>query len=709
MKKISLILPLIISSFILNSCAVSNFFKKGFENFTTYFNIYYNASRIFNEAESELLKQQKDIFTTKEITPAGNVTNKFVQVIEKCSKILQYHQNSSFVDDALFMIGKAYYYQKEYPSAIRKFSELLATFPESKYALESRLWIARSYARTIEVDRALKLLNEVYQEARDEENENIMSYSLLEILKIYFKRNDYEKIISLGQEFVKISDEDEVIAQVLMLIGNSYAKLGQLDKALENYLKVKKYSSDYYYIFKSQLEYAKILRERERFEEAREILDNLYSESLFDEYKDYTELEYAYLSLSQKDTAKALGYFIKVDTTYQSKETAGIAQYELANYMENVLGNLDSAKYYYDKSLRAQIPDDLKKNVRLKSNILNRYKNLWTSIKNLEKQIPILRTFPVDTTYPKFQEVEIDSSMLNDSTYLAELQEYLAEKRRADSLYAEKLKKDSLTYQANLKTADSLEVNIARLKFDLATLFMVDYNKPDSAYHYLKEIVEKYPNRDFSERAFYALASYYESVGEKEKADSLYRFLYDNFVDSEISKIVAKRLKLLPRVSKKEMPDLEYREAEELVRQKKYKEAIEKLYQIYQKYDKTDYAPKSLLMIGYIYENKLSLNDSAYSVYKTLKDKFPQTLFTQRINSKLIAYESEQQRKELERKAAQDSLEKQNQTPENKQGEQENLKNEKKKEIKEIKVEDSAKPDSTIRKEEEKNNRIRRK
>ncbi len=708
MKKISFILPLIISSFILNSCAVSNFFKKGFENFTTYFNIYYNASRIFNEAETELLKQQKDIFTTKEIAPGGNVTNKFVQVIEKCSKILQYHQNSSFVDDALFMIGKAYYYQREYPSAIRKFSELMATFPDSKYALEAKLWIGRSYAKTIEVDRALKLLNEVYQEAKDEDNEEVRSYALLEILKIYFKRNNYEGIINLGQEFVEISDDDEIIAQVLMQIGNSYAKLGQLDKALENFSKVKKYTSDYYYIFKSQIEYAKILREKERYEEAQSILDNLYSESLFNEYKDYTELEYAYLSLSQKDTAEALSYFIKVDTTYQSKETAGIAQYELANYLENVLGNLDSAKYYYDKSLRSQIPDDLKKNAQFKSNLLNRYKNLWTSIKNLEKQIPILRTFPVDTTYPKFQEVEIDSSMLNDSAYLADLQEYFEEKRRADSLYAEKLKRDTLTFQANLKTADSLEVNIARLKFDLATLFIVDYNKPDSAYRYLKEIVEKYPDKDFSERAFYALASYYETIGEKEKADSLYRFIYDNFIDSEISRIIAKKMKLPPRVSKNDLPDLEYRQAEELIEQKKYNEAIDKLYQIYKKYEKTDYAPKSLLMIGHIYENKLSLYDSAYSLYKTLKDKFPQSLFTQRINSKLIAYESEQQRKEMERKASKDSLEIQKSINEQKKDEQENLESKVKEEPQQLEVDEPVKSDSTIRREN-KDNRIRRK
>lgn len=723
MKKIKIILPLIFLSIVFSSCAVTNFVKKGFEDFTTYFNIYYNANRIFTEAEEELLKQQKDIFTTKTIAPIGTVTNKLIQVIEKCSKILQYHQNSSLVDDALFMIGKAYYYQREFPSAIRKFSELLATFPDSKYSLESKLWIARSYAQTVEVDRALKLLNDIYLEAKDEKNSKVMAGALLEILKIYFKRNDYEGIINIGQEFIKISKDDEAIAQVFMQIGNSYAKLGQLDKALENFAKVKKYTSDYYYIFKSQLEYAKILRDEEKFDEAKEILDDLYSEELFNEYKDYTELEYAYLYLSQKDTSQALSYFIKVDTSYQSKETAGIAQYEIANYLENVLGNLDSAKYYYDKSLRSQMQDELRKNAQFKSNLLNRYKNLWTSIRNFEKQIPLLRTFPIDSTYPKFQEIEIDSSMLNDSAYLADLQEYFEEKRRADSLYLEKLKRDSLTYQANLKTADSLEINIARLKFDLATLFMIDYNKPDSAYTHLKEIVEKFPNQDFSERSIYALASYYETKGEKDKADSLYLFLYDNFIDSEISKIVAKRLKLPPKVSKKDMPELEYREAEELVEQEKYKEAIQKLYQVYEKYDKTDYAPKSLLMIGYIYENKLAQYDSAYSVYKILKEKFPQSLYTQRINSKLIAYEIELQRKEMERKAVQDILEKMKEIPEKKPDENEIIddgKTEEPTELKteeplekkseepvQIKVEEPIKPDSSINQKQQ-DNRIKR-
>lgn len=672
MRRIIFPLLILLSSLTFNACSVGKFIKSGYENFITYFNIYYNASRIFNEAEEELLKQQKDLFTTKVITPSGNITNKFVQVIEKCSKILQYHSNSAFVDDALFIIGKSYFYQKEYPSAIRKFTELITNFPESDYYLESKLWIARTYAQTIEVDRALRQLNDVYLEAGERKDRNVMSNALLEILKIYFKRNDNEGIINVGNEFVKISKNKNSIAQVYLLLGNAYAKSGELEKAIQNYLQVKKYTSDYYYRFKSQLELAKIFREQQKFSEAREILDNLSNESLYDEYKDFTLLEYAYLHLAQNDTLNALNFFIKIDTTYSSKETGAIAQFEIANYLENTLGNLDSAKYYYDKSLRAQLPDDLKKLAQFKSQLFNRYKNLWTSIRNFEKQIPLLRTFPVDSTYQKFQEIEIDSSMLSDSAYLADLQHYFEEKKRADSLYAIKLHQDSLRFQANLKTADSLEINVAKLKFDLATLFMIDFNKPDSAYIYLKEIVEKYPSQDFSERSFYALANYYETIGKKEIADSLFKVMYERFSDSEISKIVARRLGLQPKITQTNLPDFEYREAEELVKQKKYQEAIQKLFLIYDKHKNTDYAPKSLLMIGHIYENELRLSDSAYSVYKSLKEKYPASLFSQRINSKLLAYEGELQRKELEKKSKEDSLKQQKLNEEPKEIQKEN-------------------------------------
>lgn len=646
--KLKLILILTVS-FFLSSCSVGNYVRQGFDNLTTYFNTYYNAQKIFKVAEREIKSQQKDIFTSKIYNPSGNVINNLVSVIEKCSKILQYHQKSSLVDDALFLIGKSYYYQREYPSAIRKFTELITNFSNSSFYLESKLFIARSYINTQDFDRAQRLLNEVYEEALAKRNKKIQSQALLETILINFKKENHDEIIRLGEEFINLSSDDEAIGQVLIQMGNSYSKLNKLEDAVNSFKMVNRYTSDNFYKFKSQLELAEVYRKLNDVSSSESILKKLLAEANYQEYKDFVELEYAYLKLSNGDTTKALDYFVRVDTTYGNRETAGLAQFELANYFENILGNLDSAKYYYDKCQRTQIPIDILKQAQKKSAIINKYKNLWNNITTLQKQVIVLRTFPIDSTYVPMGDIEIDSTMLNDSAYLADIKSYYEEKRISDSLYFEKLKRDSANYLINLKNADSLEVNISRLHFELATLFLLDFEKPDSALPHLNYVVTKTPDREFSEQAFYALANYYDKIGQKAIADSLFYIMYNGFQDSEISKIVSKKLNLPPRTTKKNSIELEYYQGEKLVEQGKYLDALKHFNKLLSQYENTDHEPKILLMIGYICEEKLLMNDSAYSTYKMLKSKYPASLHAQKINPKIIAYESEQIRKEQEK------------------------------------------------------------
>ena len=94
------------------------------DNFTTYFNVYYNAKDNFNKALDEIEKEkkkEKELFQFKQ-KPVTNVAKQSLDnVIQKCSNILQFSKESSFVDDALFMIGVAYYYKQNYSRGLRKF------------------------------------------------------------------------------------------------------------------------------------------------------------------------------------------------------------------------------------------------------------------------------------------------------------------------------------------------------------------------------------------------------------------------------------------------------------------------------------------------------------------------------------------------------------------------------------------------------------
>ena len=102
MKKI---LILLLPVFLFCGCGVWN-------DFTTYFNIYYDTADNFDQAE-QLIKQQKvDLFSTEDVPLPGTAGQLLNKVIEKASKILQFYSQSSYVDNALLMLGKSLYFRK---------------------------------------------------------------------------------------------------------------------------------------------------------------------------------------------------------------------------------------------------------------------------------------------------------------------------------------------------------------------------------------------------------------------------------------------------------------------------------------------------------------------------------------------------------------------------------------------------------------------
>ncbi len=658
MYKRYLFILLFFTSTLFSACAVTDFAGGLFEDVTTYFNVYYNAKTQFNEALEEVKQQQTEIFSTKPYVPPGGAVTKFLNVIEKCSKILQYSSTSSYVDDALMMIGQCYYYQNEYPSAIRKFTELRDNFPNSSLNLDARLWIAKSNARSNDLEKAVDGLQNLIKIAEEEDEEDILMEAYIEMMKISLSKNEYEKAIDFGNKFIQVSNDDEKSSQVMLEIGLTYTKLNLIEKAVEAFDRVSDYSPTYKTLFRSRLEFAKLNRQLKNFELALEVLDDLKSETIFEEFYDQVELEKGFNYLARGEIEDALQKFHYIDTTFSSKESGGVAQYELGQYVEHNLYNLDSAKYFYDRASRSQAPQEIVQNASKKSLLLSKRKNLWENINNLNVQIEKLLTFPIDSSKSIYDEFVVDSTMLNDSVYVAELKELMLEKQKADSLKLIKLSTDSVTYRQNLKNVDSIKVAVAKLKFDLGSLFYSDFAWPDSAFPYFKYVVDSFSNQSFSQRALYALAIYYAASDSTEIADSLFRLIYDKYPANEIVSAVAKKLNLPPKRSLEGKPDDVYYQAELQMQSGNFLEAIKTLEYLISHHPNSDYVPKSYLLIGHIYEDKLQLYDSAASAYKVLKEKYPYSLYNQKSSQKLFAYEEEKQKIEQAKKLEEERLKK---------------------------------------------------
>ncbi len=643
-KYISIVFVL----FTVSGCGI-------WENFTTYFNLYYNTKDKFEEAETAINLQRKNLFELEEPNISGNVPQLLNKVIEKSSKILQFHSNSGYVDDALLMLGKSFYYQKNYQKALRKFQELLVTLPESDLILENNLWIAKTQMRLKDFKDALAALKSIREQAIEEGEDEIVKDSYVEEIVHQILKENYPSAISLINEFLEVSNNNEVNAEVMYELGRLYVKTNDNDNAVSSFQKVFDFSPSFNIEFNTKIELASALRKKGQNEEALAIFEKMRDENKYSDSFDKIDLETGITLNSLGRVEESVDLLMKVDTTYGTSINSGIAKYKLGEIFELQYRNFDSASYYYSKSANSTTPVEYLKSASEKSNLFKKYQALHKNILDLKKQLNYLEN---PDEFEKDSIAFYSDSLDNDDQNLAQ-----------DELRDEKNVKDERGFVQPPKTSvksatknppvrptvslDSVKSNIVKNEFDLANIFFTELNVPDSAFYYYKKIVDDHPNSHYYSRSLYSLGTYYNSIGRIQEADSIFNFIYENYKTETIVNAAALQLKK-PLINLNYDPaDELYVNAEKIMLEKKYSESVKKFYGIFINYPKSPLAPKALYAGGWILENELRLLDSAAVFYDSIEVRYPQSQYASSIRPKLTLYRQEVERK---RKVIEDSL-----------------------------------------------------
>ena len=410
--RIFLLLPLLI---FLSGCSV-------WENFTTYFNLYYNADELYTKLEKQILDQKKDLFSIEPptIPPAANADVQ--KLIEKCSNILQFSPNSSYVDDALMMLGKSFYYQKNYLKSQQKFKELIASQPNSQYVLESRLWIGKCDMRLRNFSDGLVVLREVRAIAIEEDEEGIMEEAFIEEIVYRKTIGDIPTAILTANEFLEVSDNDEINGELWYEVGNLNMEIDDIENAVIAYENVFEYSPGYDLEVTAKIKLGRALRESGKPEEALSIFTDMRSEDKYTEKYSDLELE---MGITQSVLGKydeALGLFTIVDTTYKNTPNSGAAKYEIASVYEHGLKLLDSAAVYYQKASTATLPKEYLNLAKDKNRLFSRYVLLKKDLNNYGKQLFYLQ-YPEEFKKDSAQYVQDSLAIAEEIANVKELQE----------------------------------------------------------------------------------------------------------------------------------------------------------------------------------------------------------------------------------------------------------------------------------------------
>ncbi len=626
----------ILTIFILSGCSVGDFVG-------AYFNTYYNAQRQFDEAEAEILnapalpgsRAEKEFLAPFDVT--SQAKTKFTAVIEKCSKLLQYHPESKLVDDALFMIGKSYYYQNEHQSAERKFNELISTHPESDLLFEARLLLANTYYRSNNKEVAATAARALIEEAKAADEDGIVAKAASLLAHIEIEQKNLTDAIEHYRIASDLAESSVERAAAYRALAELYNQHTEYANAVDAYTKAEDVSTDYLGKYKAEIGQARSLSKLGKHEESLTLLESLIKNANYREFFGEVDLEIGNVYRDMNDLPSAEEQYRYVDTAYARTEAAANSYYQLGLLYERELLLYDSARVAYDKG-KSEFPQaEVTTTLVKKSDYMAKYFAYKTEIAKYDS-IRKFILYPPDTLVA----IAGDSSNVDTSGILAQ----------RDSLQGDSTvtvaRTDSLVVKAPVippPPMDTVQTRLAFNKSELASLFYSGLSVIDSAKYWYQQLLSDHASSIYAPRAMYTLAEILgqDSTVDSARVDSLRRQIVDRFPESEFA-VEARRLLGLPQQKKQTNPQIAvYDSADRLVKSGEIANALGLFRNIADGDSTSQLAAKAQYAVGWIFENVRPDNDSTVANYQRLVARFPNSQYASLVRPKLAEVESQRQ------------------------------------------------------------------
>ncbi len=654
-------IPLFITAalLLLPGCAVWNpvadVAVQGYVNTVSYFNTFYNAQRLYSEAEDEVLKARRDLLERggigKPFTTPSAARQKFQTSIEKNSKVLSFYPDSRWVDGALMMIGKAYYYMDDDVRSERKFLELAVKFPESSLIPESRLWLGRSYLRQKKTELGLKQLEELLAEKETIDPE-LAGGAAYELGQYRFERKDYreaDRYYTLASELVS---DDELLTIIYFQMGQCNMELEQYAKAYDAYASARRSSPVYSLIFQAQLQQVKITAMNGRHEEALETLEGMLTDSKNAEYFGSVHFEIAEVMMMQGRKNEAVEKYRYIDTAFVRTEESARSYFLLGKYFELSEGRYDSARVMYNKA-RVEFPaSEITAEAVLKGEMFNKYFDLWKELSKYDSLYTKERDRPLELDTVS---VVKDTAAVKD-TVVVKAEPKVKKMAKAGKTETKKdsaLSVDSLRIKERLQKEreralllDSLQRTIGRVKFELGGLFFLEIQQPDSAVRWFDDVIDHYASTPYAPRALYTKAEMFRTVLNRPQPEleALYTTLIDRYSESPYANEARKFLGRPLVVAQIDTAAAQFEQAEQLSDAGDHAAAVVSLKRTAERFPLSPYASKSLYTAGWHYEHALDIPDSAVAVYQRLVTMFPSSTYAAKVRGKVMEYDAEKNR-----------------------------------------------------------------
>ncbi len=668
-----------------------------------YYNTFYNAQKFYKEGEKERRKREKtqvvelsaeEEAQLRKIGRSGSdernragqqEMQNYQQAIERASRVLEYFPNSRWVDDALMLLGRCFYYRREFKKADRKFDELINLYPTSKWIPEARLLKAKT-AIDMELyddaEQQLRLLIE--DEAMPKK---IREQAKYELGGLFFQRGLFEEAAEYYRSSSRSADDKLVQAMSLYRLGECMLRLERYDQAADAFRRAVKLAPNEDFNAQAQFKLGQALSLQADYDRAVKTYRTLLSKEFDEKRIPRVKLELAENLRRKGELAEAIKWYKEIIELHKRTDASARAYFALGEIEEYLAENYTKAKENYDlvrsefaNSAIAEIAQQRSANIR--------------SLLELREEIAKLEgrsTAGADTTKAQQSaddgrdDAPIDLSMdgmwanyagrdrpppltLTDLTE-SDLQRQALAKQHleelaaaGDTTAAKALTPAVVDSAALLKKQQQEAAEKQRLLVDkylsLGEVFLFSFNKPDSAAKYYQAAVEHHVDSAQTARALYSLAFLYkEALHDTLLARRVFDEIINLFPETRHAEGARRALGLPLQSDRVDSARILFMAAEEvLIERNDVERALELYDKVMQRYPDSPYAQKAAFAKAYHYEKTLFQLDKAVEAYEAMLKAFPNSAAAALIKPKLAAVEQKRREQEARAKAVADSL-----------------------------------------------------
>lgn len=524
---------------------------------SVYYNTFYNAKHSYQIAEQTRKESE---------TPGSRLTpavyrELYKRVIAKASAVLELYPKSKWVDDALLLIGKAFYWREEHSDALVKYQELQENFPNSALISEAIYWQGLSLWALNRTEEARYSFSYIDEQTDPE----LFALANLALAEMEAESQNHDSAIESYQSLIALlGKKHKLLSLAWQGIGNSHYKLGRYDKALEAYESVLKSKPDADVNFETRVQIGTTLEEQGKLDEALAAYNQILKIKRLRIYEAETQLKQANVFRLKEQYGTSEDTYQNVIKKYPRSKYSAEAYYRLGLISQQVHKDLETAKEYFEKASKENRQSDAGQAAlqrRKDLMLLERYRLQADDAKDPQKAIVPL--FNLAELY-LFNLGETDSALatyqhtltLADTTHFAPKALYAI-----GLIYADSLKNDIAARETFQKLIDEhsntpyasdarkrLQLNrtddaLAEAQFLEAENLKREGVPPTDYIPILQQVANEYPQSLYAPQALFAVAWAYENdLDQLAQAKTTYQQVKDLYPLTRFAEVADEKL-----------------------------------------------------------------------------------------------------------------------------------------------------------------------